>query len=44
MKRTINIILTIAIFLALGFVGACMWHLFELATNYTAGLFALAGY
>lgn len=44
MKGIINITLTLAIFLALGFVAACMWHLFELATNYTASLFAMAGY
>ena len=34
----------IAIFVFMGLVGAGFWHLFELVTGYTAGLFALAGY
>ena len=34
----------IAIFVFLGFVFAGFWHLFELATGYTEGLFRMAGY
>lgn len=34
----------IGIFVFLGFVGAGLWHLFELATGYTEGLFRMAGY
>lgn len=41
-----NIKLTIAIvvlFVVFGLVGACMWHVFELITGYTEGLFRMAG-
>jgi hypothetical protein len=34
----------VGIFVFLGFVGAGLWHLFELATGYTEGLFRMAGY
>ena len=34
----------IAIFIFCGFVFAGFWHLFELATGYTEGLFRMAGY
>ena len=34
----------IAIFIFMGFVGAGFWHLFELATGCTEGLFRMAGY
>lgn len=34
----------VGIFVFLGLVGAGLWHLFELATGYTEGLFRMAGY
>lgn len=34
----------IAIFVVGSLVGAGLWHLFELATGYTANLFRMAGY
>ena len=34
----------IAIFVFCGLVFAGFWHLFELATGYTEGLFRMAGY
>ena len=34
----------IGIFVFLGLVGSGLWHLFELATGFTASLFKLAGY
>jgi hypothetical protein len=34
----------VGIFVFLGFVGAGLWHLFELATGHTEGLFRMAGY
>ena len=48
MNRTLDNIkialATIAIFVFMGLVGAGLWHLFELATGYTDGLFRMAGY
>ena len=48
MNRTLDNIRSalamIAIFVFMGFVGAGLWHLFELATGYTEGLFRMAGY
>ena len=34
----------IGFFVVLGFVSVGFWHLFELATGYTANLFKLAGF
>ena len=48
MNRTLdNIKLVMAAtgcFVAMGLVGAVFWHLFELVTGYTAGLFRMAGF
>ena len=48
MNRTIdNIKLAFGItgcFIAMGLIGAGFWHLFELVTGYTAGLFRMAGF
>lgn len=48
MNRTIDNIKyamsMIGIFVVLGLVASGFWWLFELATNYTAGLFAMAGF
>ena len=44
MQQLIDTIITAAIFVALGFVGAAAWGLFEVLTGYTASLFAMAGY
>ena len=32
------------IFIFLGLVGSGLWHLFELLTGYTEGLFRMAGF
>ena len=44
MNRLMTAFITAAIFVALGVAGAFIWHFIELATGYTATLFAMAGY